>query len=95
MTTQTTTATTTYTIGVNDDEMTIIRDIAGGVSGPIGAAPRPQALADVDAWLASLGFLRAGDWSLGTSFIGLRLEAPIVRAAQRVTADHEPAPYNA
>lgn len=81
----------TYTASVYQDrdtgdiEVTIIRDVCAGVSGPclsFRTAPRRPGMADItvegmDIALTGRGYTRTSGWNITTSYLGMQLTATV------------------
>lgn len=68
------------TASVDRDDITIIRDIYAGISGPWGTLPLPGknfTHADLEAVLATQDFKVIGEWRAVVAYDGIRLEAEI------------------
>lgn len=79
----------TYTAYATRDDITITRDVRGGVSGPFATIQWPAdsrddqggfalAVNELDALLKSAGFQVIDSWAITTSYEGLWLTAKVI-----------------
>lgn len=71
----------TLTASVDHEDITIIRDVVAGISGPWGSFPLPGKRFTTDeiaAVLAANEYKVIGEWRAVVAYDGIRLEAEII-----------------
>jgi hypothetical protein len=69
---------TRYVAEIHDDCLMIYVYRHAGICGPAQNTGRPATLTEADEWLKAQGFVRAGDWTTGTTYKGLMLSAELI-----------------
>jgi hypothetical protein len=70
-----------YSVWMDSETITLIRDVYAGVSGPMQSIPTGKRdLASVTAWVERQGFRVISDWAVDHNYNGLLLTAELAES---------------